>query len=335
MEIVDANATEIGYSSNNGGLNNQTFALLGLFCRAYQEKKSVVLPLMTIKDHVSKNDRYVALRNIFDIESLRKLAHSHGFDLVDKNPRYFDEVQVAPEKNGWKYFGAGASRTSEVARGIARDPELGNFVFDFFSHLIPLVRRSPIVAALKERVFVQEGIDVIAQFRIETDWKRHSDAMKARQTKPEDLYLEPPQIVKKIVNTLPGTKTILVTSDEAAMPWTKEEIARSCLDELGVVLFWKSDFLKPDDLAFFNNLELSLIDQEMAVSSRNFIGITRSTFANMTTFLKFAKTREHIKTDYFYNTADEFLKQRNDNGGWDYPNWAANPWEHPEYGWPR
>lgn len=333
MAATAEDTDEIGYSFNTGGLNNQLLALLGLFYRAYDGRKAVVLPMMTVKDHVLNQARRISFGEVFDTDDIKRLAKAYGLSVLVKDSLYFDTIQEGRQKNGWTCFDSGAARMSEMARGTITNPQTRDFIFDFFEHLTPLIRYSHAALALKDRV--QEMVDVVAQFRIETDWKKHSDAMKAKQTKPEDIYLPPNEIVRKILNTLPATKVILVTSDEAAMPWTKQQIAADAQAEFGVRLLWKSDILTATELASFNNLELSLIDLELAMASRCFVGLTRSTFANMVTFRKFARSRDMVKTDYFYNTATAFLGQRHDNGGWDHPHLAEAPWEHPHYGWPR
>jgi hypothetical protein len=58
-----------------------------------------------------------------------------------------------------------------------------------------------------------------------------------------------------------------------------------------------------------------LLDFELATSGKNYVGISRSTFSNMVTFEKYARTQKLVTTDYIYNNNLSELSLRTDNGG--------------------
>jgi len=304
-----AEPDRIGYLVNLGGLTNQKLALLGLFVKALQTKKTLVLPMMCVKDHVQKKNQKVPFRDVFEVEPLFQFAAEYGLVLVDDDP-------PEPESASWPYFASGAGSMAHLAIHRKVEEKISRFVFGFFDSLIPHIRKSSQLEKVFREVFEERNIEVAAQFRIESDWKLHSAVtLKPTVKNPEDFYLPFDGIVAKIVKTLPQTKKIFVFSDEAAMPNTKEEMNAISLEKFGVELFWKSDFLTADDLTPLNNLERSLLDFEIAKASKIYVGITRSTFSNMVTFEKFARSRDLVTTDYIYNNHLDELGLRTDNGG--------------------
>jgi hypothetical protein len=169
---------------------------------------------------------------------------------------------------------------------------------------------------LIENAFIRNGIEVVAQFRIEADWDRHCETtLDVLLTEPEDYHLTFDQIVAKIVRTLPHAKKILVLCDEAAVAIPKPRMAEICRTRFGVELFWKSDFLTEFELAKLNNLELSMIDFELALRAKHYIGLTRSTFSNAVTMTKYILTGKPVTGDYIYNNTGPRLARRTDNGG--------------------
>jgi hypothetical protein len=305
----EVQSQSIGYNFNTGGLTNQKLALLGLFSKAFIDKVPIALPRMLIKDHVNKKSIPIDLGEIYNIEALLSFAQTYHLIIDDCDPADF-------ETGGWNYFGVGASRFSHLAIHQDVDHEISKFVFDFFKSLIPRVRSLDLLQNLKQKIFVENKICVTAQFRVESDWQFHSRVtLQPTIKKPEDFCISFDRIVSKILKTLPDTKKILVFSDEAALLTPKSEMVEHCKSKMGVELVWKSDFLSLNDLSSLNNLELSIIDFELAIAGVNYVGISRSTFSNMVTFEKYARTRQLVTSDYIYNTDHDGLGLRTDNGG--------------------
>jgi hypothetical protein len=308
-EVAKTEDGRLGYSLNNGGLTNQKLALLGLFVKAFLTKKPLLLPMMLIKDHVNKQSRPIAFEDVFEVPAIRRFASENGFEIIDGHPP--DSVEES-----WPYFGAGAGRMAHLALHQNVEDDISKFIFGFFENLVPRIRSSDVLKKVAQQAFEVHDIQVTAQFRIESDWKFHSAVtLKPTIKSLEDFYIPYDQIVAKIIKTLPETKKILVFCDEAALLTPKSEMYESCRAAFDVELFWKSDFLSAEDIASLNNLELSLLDFELATAGKNYVGISRSTFSNMVTFEKFARTRQSVTTDYIYNNNLSELSLRADNGG--------------------
>ncbi len=300
----------LGYSHNAGGLNNQKFALLGLITDAYKKKLPILLPKMTIKDHVAGIDTLVPIGEVFDLVPLFDLCKKYRITVIEGNADDF------PSDPSGSYFGKGATDCGQCVLREITDSVLANLVADYFRCLTPVVKNSYIMKNLIEDVFTHNGIEVVAQFRIETDWLKHCDyTLQHELTDPEDYNLTFDQIVAKIVRTLPTVKKLLVLCDEAAVSMPKSQMADVCRTRFGVELFWKSDFLTRFELTKLNNLELSMIDFELALCSKHYIGMTRSTFSNAVTSTKHIITGKPVTGDYIYNNYGLRLARRTDNGG--------------------
>jgi tetratricopeptide (TPR) repeat protein len=311
------NLTEIealGYSHNSGGLNNQKFALLGLITDAYEKKRPILLPKMIIKDHVADTYTPVSIGEVFDLAPLFDLLKKYRITVIEGNADDF------PSDISWPYFSKGATKCAQCVKGEIKDSVLAGLVADYFRCLTPVVKNSYIMKNLIEEVFTRNGIEVVAQFRIESDWLKHCEYnLQHTLTDPEDYNLTYDQIVAKIVRTLPTVKKILVLCDEAAVSIPKSQMADVCRTRFGVELFWKSDFLTRFELTKLNNLELSMIDFELALCSKHYVGMTRSTFSNTVTSTKYMITGKPVTGDYIYNNYGPSLARRTDNGGSDVP----------------
>ncbi len=308
----------LGYHYNPGGLNNQKFALLGLFLAARAQHCPLILPHMSIKDIPANTDTPVAFERVFDLNPLAHLARQSQIPLI------LDDPSARPS-GGWDYFGQGAARQSATAvhgRGEAE----ADFVLAFMAALRPNTALSALLARLKHEIYGKIDVRVAAQFRIEADWAAHARGHLAH-TVPgrEDYFIPFEHICGKIANTLYHEKNILVLCDERAAPQGKAEMRAIARALLGLNLYWKSDFISTDEMATLNPLELSIIDFELAVASKHFVGLTRSTFSNLVTFQKYANEGgKLVTTDYIYNNAlDDELSLRTDNGGQPQPDDAT------------
>lgn len=308
---LDENAMEpLGYSHNEGGLTNQKFALLGLIAEAYALQRPILLPKWTINDHVAASRTQVPMHQVFDPSPFFDLCKKYGITVLDGS------VDDLPIDIQGEYFAKGATKCGQCVNGEIDDPILANLIADYFRCLTPLVKNSYLLKNLIEDIFTRNGIEVVAQFRIESDWLRHCDyTLQHELTEPEDYHLSFDQIVAKIVRTLPDVKKILVLCDEAAVSIPKSEMADICRTRFGVELFWKSDFLTRFEMVKLHNLELSIIDFELALCSKHYVGLTRSTFSNAVTATKYILTGKPVTGDYIYNNYALRLTRRTDNGG--------------------
>jgi hypothetical protein len=307
----------LGYSFNNGGLNNQKLALLGLVLKACEAGQPIIVPALGVKDLVAKTDVPVPFRAVYDIEAMRAFAEKYGIKLIE------GDVRPLPV-GGWDCMSFGAQCCGRAALHPDQPDHLTSATFDFFRALRPVPRLQAIVDHLAKTLFNEHDIMVAAQFRIETDWEFHS-AVTLRPTinEPEDFFLTYEQIVAKIAKTLACPTGILVICDEAAVATPKAEIRQVCQSRFGMRLYWKSDFMAAEQIAALNPLERSIIDFELCLRAHNFVGLTRSTFSNLVTFQKFVQRQKRIITDYIYNTDSAWLNQRTDNGGHHNPRLAV------------
>lgn len=188
----------------------------------------------------------------------------------------------------------------------------------------PRVRRSYIFSNLARDIFEYENVSVVAQFRIEADWERHCNGnLKAHISSPEDNYLSAEKIVEKICNVFPDTRKIFAICDEPALLVPKEEIRQDVWSKHGVKLLFKSDFLNHFDINQLKPMHLSLIDFEIAVSAKTFVGLSRSTFSNMVSLQNYACKKKVVENHYIYNAVGESILKRTDNGCFSNPNRAA------------
>jgi len=297
----------IGYAYNGGGLNNQKLALFGLFKNARDTGRKLVLPYISIVDQIAGSHRPIALDAVFEVDAVTSFARRYEIAIAD-------EDASSREPGGWDYFRAGAQGKRSFSRGGTNGPG-DQFTIDFFRCLVPRARNSYLLRKLASDVFEQAGVSVMAQFRVETDWEKYSDRNLAGKVDAREDYLLTPQaIVAKILATLPGTKTIYVACDEHALTVPKASIRQVCREQFGVDLLWKSDFFGTFELSALNFLDLSLIDFEMALRAPVFVGISRSTFSNNATFEKYCLSGSDVSTHYIYNTTEDRLWLRTDNG---------------------
>ncbi len=306
----------LGYYYNNGGLNNQRLALLGLFLRAKEWKRAIVLPEMSIKNIAADSQLPAPLQDFFDLPRLLDFAQRHGIDVS------LDDPANLPT-GGWDYFAHGAGQFSRRGQQPEQFELESDLVIDFIRSVVPIPRTADVVARLKKRIFSEEGIELAAQFRIESDWAEHSKHLHSRIKEREDFFIPYDAIIAKIAATLPEQKKILVICDEMAVETPKEEMRAVCLARYGIELFFKSDFLSGEETETLDFLARAMIDFELAAGARHFVGLTRSTFSNLVTFQKFALSGQPVKTDYIYNNDKPELGLRTDNGGWDSPRRAV------------
>ncbi len=131
-------------------------------------------------------------------------------------------------------------------------------------------------------------------------------------------------IIRKICDTPSlDASLIYVVCDEAALPVNKSEIRDTARSEFGAELYWKSDFLPSDELDQLSLLSLSCLDFEMAVGAESFVGLSRSTFSNMVSLEKYARTGAPAEHQYIYNLAGPGVALRTDNGAFSVPKLAV------------
>ena len=291
------------YLFNPGGLNNQKWALLGLFLAAHATGRPVILPDMCVLDHRRAASDRVAIGSVFDLPALRLFAAAQGVTILPGPP----QPEAGGDAGGWEFFEIGTAYAGRLNQEgmFARE----TFAHGFFAALRPHVLESTGFARLIHAVGI-EGVEAVVQLRIERDWQDHLRLNAATLPPPhiEPLALGYAGIMAKVATTL-GRGPVLVVWDEDDLPESKEAIRADILAQHRIWMVSKTDMIPPAELARMNPLERSLIDFELARRARTFVGLTRSTFSNLVAFQAAPASRQFI-----YNAPGTDLVQRWDRG---------------------
>ncbi|MHB1305303.1 MAG: O-fucosyltransferase family protein [Acidiphilium sp.] len=103
-------------------------------------------------------------------------------------------------------------------------------------------------------------------------------------------------------------------SNEKLLPVSKEEIKITVKKLFGYNIYWKPDLMSPLDMANLTDIELAILDFELTISAPTFIGTSYSTFSNLCAFEKYSRTRVNTENHFLYNTLDDHVVARRDNG---------------------
>jgi hypothetical protein len=292
----------LGYWYNHGGLNNQKMALVGLIMSGISKQQAINLPYIYNKDLRTEQEYLVRSENVFDLASIRDFTGRHGVTVQSACP--------SGQRGGWDCFGAFHGFISTPRDRQALETALGAI-----RSLKPRIASHRAFLDLKNFVFGSLGIDMVVQLRIESDWRDHfAYTLRPILGDSEDNGIGFLEILSKVRNTFPDLKILYATSDENAMLSSKNEIREACRSRFGLELLWKSDLLDPSLTGQLTPLDLSLIDFEIAKSSRRFVGLTSSTFSNMLGIEKFADTGQPVTGHYIYNRLGDVVVERKDNG---------------------
>lgn len=312
----------IGYDWNDGGINNQKLALLGLFVQALSsESRSVYLPKLYSKDQHDKRSSLHPISEIYDINLIQSFADRWGISILlePDNIVYADRIS----RGGWEYFGIGAGAVGNASND--KSTAYKSIAADFFRSLVPNIGNTPIAHELMAKIFGELGIDTVVQLRIEEDWYHYTQQHLSQIiNKPEDYYITAPEIIAKVKATMPHTKRVYVSCDERYIFAPKWVISKEVLDATGIEIIWKSDLISHEVFDKLKPIDASILDFEIAKKADIFVGMTRSTFANLATFERFATAYRDRGSDYIYNLAGPLLGRRMDIGGTDNPDTACH-----------
>lgn len=310
----------LGYDYNDGGLNNQKLAFLGLSYAAYKQESGnriIFLPRILSRDQDEEKSTLSDFSEIFYLEHYLDFCARWGIEVVDRPSHFPDEDRIT--RCGWNYFGNGTKCIHESA--IPKDIASTSFGADFSRSLVPRVRQTKLFQEVCRKLFQEQNIKVMSQFRIERDWLKYStdrfnrDSRDGKLAKNEDYFVEAERIVEKIVNTLGDFGGVVFAScDEPHLIAPKAEIAAKVMAATNVRVVWKSDVISPDQFAKLRPIDASLIDFELAKLFDTFVGLSRSTFGNMACFERFAFRFRDTGNDYIYNITGDKIRKRTDLG---------------------
>ncbi|MBB2161279.1 hypothetical protein [Gluconacetobacter sacchari] len=294
----------ITYNGTDAGLTNQKIAIIGLSHRAMREKKGIKLPPMVVFDPLqAEKGRRVPFSVLYNIENIVRVLES--FSIPVKEFASGDDHDVDASECFWE----GAERFGEIrTQGDAALYDLTCQIsrsFNLNNNILNLAR------PISECIFGEKKIDYCIQMRIEKDWESYSYSVLHRHSS-EDNFPTPLRILSKAKRKFgESLSSAFVMSDEKNMTIPKEDINKIAQNEVGVSLFWKSDFI---DVSQYDSLTLSMIDFFLASGARNFIGTSQSTFSCFAAFEKYCKTRQSVRGHYIYNGESGGIDERFDNG---------------------
>lgn len=306
----------LGYEWNDGGINNQKLALLGLAIEAARHKSDIYLPRIFNKDVGEKNSSVIEFDKIFWAEIFEKFAERWEINIVAApcDIEYANRI----ERCGWRFFDIGAGHIASL-RLEGLNP--CDIAADFFRSLQPKVTNSKIFSRISSSIFRDHNINTVVQIRYEQDWLEHSKYnLQPVFGDKEDFCIPPDQILKKVEATFldkPGMA--YVSCDENYMPFPKEYFKETIFNASRIKTLWKSDLVTSDEARNMLPLEASIIDFELARISERFVGLSRSTFGNLVAFEKFSNAYRVSNSDFIYNLPVTMLGQRTDSGTTDDP----------------
>ncbi len=309
-----------GYAYNDGGISNQKLALLGLIIAADEEERpedrTLFLPHICVKDQQNKSLSLLPFGKVFLEQIFLEFLHRWNVTVYDERPA---RIEVVPDADrvevlGWDYFAKGAGHLTVLGRG-AEDARQG-IATDFVRALVPRLGTSRALRGLT-RGLARVGVHTAAQMRIELDWSIYSrDTLRPLVGSDEDYFLSAEQIVGKIARTLPPSdEPIFVSGDESFLPAPRGEIASIVRAQTGRRIIWKADVLGDALCAALTPLHAALLDYETGLRMDQFVGNSRSTFANLAAFERSVRASPSHLRDYVYNLPGPTLGMRIDRGG--------------------
>jgi hypothetical protein len=268
------------------GINNQKFALLGLLHQCLTKRTAIALP--AIVDFTPGGTTFPTrpFDQVFDIEAFRM-----ALEIFETN-----QASGGRPVDSWECFKGGTRLADRIH---IRDETAGRLVKAFFHFLTPLAKPP------------SGAFDAVVQLRVERDWIAYAnERMRSYLVPDEVLLLDPIEILASAKSSLNGIERVYVCYDDRNVDFKFDALRESARDRLGVSLFSKRDFGADFDLS---NLDLSLIDFEVAATSKVFVGTTRSTFSNLAALTAYSKGITQ-RTDWVYNLSGGKLIERVDAG---------------------
>lgn len=308
--------SSLDYLYNNGGLNNQKLALLGLFDAARRRRLPVRLPDLYLYDQAicaldagemkgtlapRRDERRIRFDRVFDPAPLRDFARAQGIDLIDGPP--------TGEPGGWEHFqGGGAALAAPGRFGDA-------FTRGFFAALTPRMRRMEALRVVQNAV-LRIGIGTVLHCRVERDSLRRQGLLQEGQSEAAQQLAIFDAVLGRLVRSLPADslrRGIYVANDESGLAAGKEAIRHAVGVKYGIALYWKSDFGR-ELFVRMPALQASVLDFEIAVGAETFIGSPRSSFADLVAYERFVRTGEAVTDHWVYDAPGALLERRRDNG---------------------
>ena len=310
-----------GYDYNDGGLSNQKLTLLGLVLAVDKQteprKRRMFLPDLYSKHHDETRSARVPFGDVFFEDVFRDFARRWNIEIVGR-PLFFDQERIA--RGGWTYFGEASCHLADLCTH-RRETIFEDLSSDFFRSLVPKVKFDRSFIEICKAIYIDRNINTVAQFRIEEDWHVFCvNHLSHTLKEPEDIYLDPEDISKKIQASVDmGQPSLYVTCDERYLRQPKETIRQNVKTASGIDIFFKSDVGDQAKLSAMNQLNSSIVDFEIAKMAKTYVGNSRSTFSNTLSFERYCANFNKSASDYIYNAPGGTLGRRRDLGTRDTP----------------
>lgn len=303
----------LGYDPvGGGGINNQKMGLMGLLLEAFENRRPVVLPRFRVMDQLTRVHRPLEFGDVYEIEPVLAFCRRHDVTIEIRDP---NELPLGYDAFFWKTY---AALHQLPIQPCSRQSV---FLADLMRSMQPRIRSTFIAMSLRRALNELDPNHAVAQIRIELDWKQHCETnLKNTVPSSEQNYLTFNEILRKIGVSLPSVRTLYIACDEPAMPISKMEMKAVAAAHFGIDVRFKSDYISRFEEHLLNELQLSLLDFEIATHAGQFIGISRSTFSCLATLERHCREIRYVQDHYIYNTSAQGLQERTDNGCY----WDAN-----------
>ncbi|WP_420344424.1 hypothetical protein [Paenirhodobacter sp.] len=275
----------IGFKELNAGLNNQKFAILGLFATAKSLGKGVSIPgLVDFSPEQKRSVKSIPFGDVFSCEHISEYAAQVGVEIQwDRIDTYVDPAEM---------FKAG-----NLVEGRER--------FVFLAHLRPSLEIGNILASILPVIYPDKHTSVV-QLRIEKDWHAYAPRRLA-EIKNEDNSVDYKRIIGKAAQISQSDRVFFTCDEQSIEPG--RDVVDAYAQSIGLKTMWKSDVCTAD-LGYARNTEL---DFQVALHADVFIGTCRSTFANVLASAK-AATAIAPWRHYLFNGVGDAPALRTDNG---------------------
>lgn len=183
----------IGYGWNDGGLNNQKLALLGLMIEASHSRSAAYLPKIYSKDSIESRSGLFEFSDIFWVDQFLGFAERWNIAIIGapESIRYADRL----ERGGWNYFHSGAWHIANLrTNGL----DAKSITADFCRSLRPKIANSSLFQSISNEIFNIRAINMVVQARYEEEWRIYSQYnLDPILNKKDDYCISPMEIVKK------------------------------------------------------------------------------------------------------------------------------------------
>ncbi|WP_201861465.1 hypothetical protein [Microvirga soli] len=290
-----------------GGLNNQKMSIAGLFATAIERNGKVRIP-----DHVfdftpmaGKSPSESDTLQIWEAFDQNTFLNSIPENLLTEKPA----TEVLSFND---CFPAGAKALTRAAKPNF-DPEedkAASAAITVTANLVPTQQLQQVAADITGH-FDLSRVTAL-QLRIERDWQEHlirkfGSVELTRDN--EHVTVDVDKIFSKIANTpeLSGVDRIWACCDEDDLLIEKSSIKVAAAN-YGFKIEFKSDL--PDGIDYpESRLKRSLIDFQIAMNLRNYVGLSLSTFSNILLIVA-RHNKNHELNHFIYNVVGDRCKKR-------------------------